>query len=106
MVFDPVFVAAGTVLPGLPAPVPEVITLIKARLRQRNLQLDLSGTSNVPGSLLTIHAGPDANGTVLGQVLVTADGWRLRTAVTANLTSVTIVSSTGATLANQPVQVR
>ncbi|MEW6719720.1 MAG: hypothetical protein AB1346_04640, partial [Thermodesulfobacteriota bacterium] len=106
MVFDPVFVAAGTTLPGLPAPVPEVITIAKARFRQRNLQIDLSGTSNVIGSTLVIHAGPDASGPILGQVLVDAGGWRLRTVATTNLNSVSIVSSTGATLLNQPVQVR
>jgi hypothetical protein len=106
MVFDPAFVAAGTALPGLPAPVPEVITIAKARFRQRNLQIDINGTSTAIGSVLAIHAGPNASGPVLGQVLVTADGWRLRTVATTNLTSVTIVSSTGATLANQPVQVR
>lgn len=105
--FDPALIGVGTTLPGVPAPVTEVITMTKARFDRRKLQIDLAGTSNSIGSTLVIHAGPDATGPVLGQVVVDPLGaWRLRGTTTVNLTSVTIISSTGGTLLNQPVQVR
>jgi hypothetical protein len=78
----------------------------RARFDQRRLQLDLQGDSNLEGNTLTIHAGPTATGPVLGTALVSNGRWRFRGTVTSNVTSISIVSSTGKTLENQPLQVR
>lgn len=86
----------------------ETIAFSQARFDTRRLRLDLRGDSNFPGSTLTIRAGTTAQGTVLGTVVVPANGrWSFRGTATANVTSVTVVSnSAGATTVTQPLQVR
>lgn len=86
----------------------DTITLRRAiRLNLRRLQLQMEGTGNAPGSILTIHAGPTAGGAVIGQARVGIDGrWFFRGTARTNLTSISIVSSSGGTLLNQPVQAR
>jgi hypothetical protein len=85
----------------------ETIVVNRALFNTRNLRLDFRGTSNAPGTSLTIHADT-ADGPVLGTVLVGADGrWSFRGTSTVNVTSVTLVSnSAGATSITQPLQVR
>lgn len=85
----------------------ETITIDRARLNNRNLRLDLRGTSNFPGTSLTIHAGA-ADGPVVGSVVVGDNGrWSFRGTATANLTSVTLVSSSNSgTTVTQALQVR
>ncbi len=84
----------------------ETLALRRAQLQLRRLQLNLQGTSNIDGTTLTIHAGPTADGPVLGQARVAKGRWSFRGTTTTNLTSISIVSSSGKTLLNQPVQVR
>jgi hypothetical protein len=86
----------------------ENFTPTRARLDLRRLQLEVQGASNFEGTTLTIHAGPTANGPDLGTALVSNGRWRFRGTVTSNLdvTSISIVSSTGKSLLNQPLQVR
>ena len=104
----------GQVLTSSPATVTvtilpvETIAFRQARFDTRRLRLDLQGTSNFPGSTLTIRAGTTAQGAVLGTVVVPANGrWSFRGTATANVTSVTVVSnSAGATTVTQPLQVR
>ena len=104
----------GQVLTSSPAPVTvtivpvETIAFSQARFDTRRLRLDLRGTSNFPGSSLTIHAGTTAQGAVLGNVVVDGNGrWSFRGTATANVASVTVVSnSAGATTVTQPLQVR
>jgi len=78
----------------------------RAQFQLRRLQLNLQGRSNFEGTTLTIHAGPTAGGPVIGQARVVNGRWSLRGTTTTNLTSISIVSSTGKTLLNQPTQVR
>ncbi len=84
----------------------ESITVSRAQFQLRRLQLNLQGRSNFEGTTLTIHAGPTAGGPVIGQARVVNGRWSLRGTTTTNLTSISIVSSTGKTLLNQPTQVR
>jgi hypothetical protein len=86
----------------------ETITVDRANFNTRNLRLDLRGTSNFPGTILTIHAGAAVSGPVIGTVPVDDRGrWNFRGTATANLTSVTLVSnSAGSTTVTQPLQVR
>lgn len=86
----------------------ESITVTQARLVLRNLRLTVQGTSNSPGSTLTIHEGATVTGPVIGQAVVDAGGaWRFRGNVTSNITRISIVNNaTGATLLNQAVQAR
>lgn len=85
----------------------ETITVDRARFSARRLRLDLRGTSNAPGSTLTIHAGNSAEGSVIGTVLVGDAGrWSFRGTATTNLTAVTIVSSPGQTTVTETLQVR
>jgi hypothetical protein len=77
----------------------------RVRFDQRRLQLDVQGDSNFEGTTLTIRAG-SATGPVLGTALVSNGRWRFRGTLTSNVTSISIVSSTGKTLLNQPLQVR
>jgi hypothetical protein len=86
---------------------PDVVTLKKARVDLAKLAIEVEGTDNTPGSILTIHAGATADGPVLGTVLVAADGvWRFRGRITSNLSRISITSSNGGTLLNQPVQLQ
>jgi hypothetical protein len=86
----------------------ETITVDRANFNTRNLRLDLRGTSNFPGTTLTIRAGATASGPVIGTVPVDDRGrWNFRGTATANVTSVTLVSnSADATTVTQPLQVR
>ena len=96
----------GLVTVTVAAP-PDIITLKKARVDLQKLSIEVEGGDDVPGSILTIHAGATAGGPVLGTALVAADGvWRFRGRITSNLTRISITSSNGGTLLNQPVQVR
>jgi hypothetical protein len=96
----------GLVTVTVAAP-PDIITLKKARVDLAKLAIEVEGTDNVPGSILTIHAGATAGGPVLGTVLVPADGvWRFRGRITSNLSRISITSSNNGTLLNQPVQVQ
>jgi hypothetical protein len=86
---------------------PDIITLKKARVDLAKLAIEVEGTDNTPGSILTIHAGATADGPILGTVLVAADGvWRFRGRITSNLSRISITSSNGGTLLNQPVQLQ
>ncbi|MEZ4601114.1 MAG: Ig-like domain-containing protein [Syntrophotaleaceae bacterium] len=85
----------------------ETITVDRARFDTRRLRLDITGTSNFPGTILTFHAGDTAAGAVLGTAQVSDTGrWRFRGTATTNITAVTIVSSTGNETVNQALQVR
>jgi len=83
----------------------ETIAVTRAQFQLRRLQLNLQGTSNIDGTTLTIHAGPTAGGPVIGQARTVKGRWSFR-GTTTNLTSISIVTSTGKTLLNQPVQAR
>ncbi|WP_305042807.1 Ig-like domain-containing protein [Geoalkalibacter sp.] len=104
----------GTVLTSGPAEVTvtivpiENITVDRSRFDTRRLRLDLRGTSNFPGSILTIYPGETAGGTPIGTAVVGDTGrWSFRATATANLTDVTLVSnSADATTVIQPLQVR
>jgi hypothetical protein len=84
----------------------EKIVLSRSRIQLQHLRIHLQGTSNVEGTTLTIHAGPTAGGPVIGQARVANGRWSFRGTITTSLTSISIVSSTGKTLQNLPVQVR
>jgi hypothetical protein len=89
-----------------PVPVVEAITITRALLRA-NLRLDVRGTSNVEGSILTVSVR-DANGnsTELGTAVVRNGRWSYRGTATANVTNVTVRNlETGATI-TQPLTVR
>ncbi len=95
-----------TVVPVVPD---EAITIGKARLALNKLRWDLSGDSNRPGSTLTVYAGPTISGTPIGTAVVSNNGkWRLRATTTTNpnVTSISISSSAGGQLLNQPLDVR
>jgi len=84
----------------------ESITVTRARLDLRKLRLDVRGTSNLPNTVLTIHAGTSVEGAILGQVATAGNGrWSLRGTTTSNLNNITVVSPNGTT-ATQTVQVR
>ncbi|HEX9833403.1 MAG TPA: Ig-like domain-containing protein [Mycobacterium sp.] len=86
----------------------ETIALRKARLDLRRLQFDIQGTNNIDGATLTIYPGATAAGTPIGTALADRGRWSLRTTATSNpnVTSISIRSSNGGTLLNQPLQVR
>jgi hypothetical protein len=85
----------------------DIIVLKKARVDLAKLAIEVEGTDNVPGSILTIRAGATATSPVIGTVLVPADGvWRFRGRITSNLTSISITSSNGGMLLNRLIQVR
>lgn len=90
-------------------PPAEQITFNRARFNTRNLRLDLTGTSNRLGSVLTIYPGTTTTGTPLGTATVGDNGrWNLRAAITnPSLTSVTVLSNVaGAVPVTQPLDVR
>ncbi len=84
----------------------ETVTVTRAQFQLRRLQLNLQGTSNIDGTTLTIHAGPTTGGPVIGQARSARGRWSFRGTTTTNLNSISIVTSTGKTLLNQPLQVR
>ena len=95
-----------TVIPVTPD---EVVTVSRARLSLNKLRWDISGDSNMPGTTLTVHAGPTTDGDVIGTASVANNGkWRLRATTTnnANVTSISIGSSTGEEFNNLPLDVR
>lgn len=84
----------------------ETLAVSAAQLDLRKLQLNIKGTSNANGNQLTIFPGAATTGTPIGTALVSGGKWQFRGTATTNLTSISIVSSTGKTLLNQPVQIR
>ncbi|KIH77779.1 hypothetical protein SAMN05660860_01276 [Geoalkalibacter ferrihydriticus] len=95
-----------TVIPVTPQ---EVVTINKARLSLNKLRWDISGGSNMPGTTLTVYPGVQASGEAIGTVVVANNGkWRLRATTTnnANVTSISIGSSTGEEFNNLPLDVR
>jgi hypothetical protein len=86
----------------------ETIALDKARLDLRKLRWDIKGTSNFDGTVLTLYAGPDTTGSIIGTVQVDGGKWNFRGTATSNpnVTRISIQSSTGKELLNQPLQVR
>ena len=87
----------------------EIITVASARLRLNQLRWDIRGTSNIPGSVLTVYAGPAASGEMIATITVPNNGrWRVRATTTTNpnVTSISVVSSTGAQLLDQPLRVQ
>jgi len=86
----------------------EVIAVTRAQFDQRKLEWNLQGTDPLDGVTLTIHAGANLGGPVIGSVLVNGGRWKLRTRATSNpgVNTISIQSSTGKILLNQPVQVR
>jgi len=93
-------VVTATVIPV------EAIALNKARLDLRSLQYDIRGTANIDGATLSIYAGAAATGTPIGVAVVDRGRWSLRTTATSNSSRISIRSSNGGTLLNQPLQVR
>jgi len=72
----------------------EVIAFTQARLDTRRLRLELAGSSNFPGSTITVYRGATATGTPLGTARVGANGrWTFRATVTTNLAQVTVRSN-------------
>lgn len=92
----------------VPAPVVvDTITLTRARLEQRRLRIDLAGTGNVPTAVLTIYPGASATGDPIGQATVDRRGrWSFRGTAQTPFSRISIVSSEGGALLDQPVQVR
>jgi hypothetical protein len=86
----------------------ETIAVTSARLDLRKLRWDIKGTSNFDGTTLTLYAGPDTTGAIIGTVQVNSGKWEFRGTATANpnVTRISIQSSTGKELLNQPLQVR
>jgi hypothetical protein len=84
------------------------MTVDRAELDLRRLTWNIKGTAT-PGAVLTLHEGPNLGGAVIGSVLAAADGrWQFRgralTAPTVN--SISVVSTTGSQLLNQPLRIR
>jgi hypothetical protein len=84
------------------------MTVDRAELDLRRLTWNIKGTA-APGAVLTLNEGPNLGGAGIGSVLVAADGkWQFRgralSAPTA--TSISVVSSTGTQLLNQPLRIR
>lgn len=86
----------------------ETITVTRAQLDLRRLLWNIQGQDNIEGATLTVHAGPTLAGPVIGRALVTKGRWQLRSRATTNpgVTSISIQSSTGKVLLNQPLQTR
>lgn len=87
----------------------ETITVSRAELDLRRGQWNIQGTDSVAGSVLTIHAGPTVGGAIIGSAVVQADGrwqFRGRSTTATNVTSISLESSTGNVLLNQPLRVR
>ena len=86
----------------------EVITIRRSRLDLRRLEYEFQGNANIDGATLTIYPGPTAAGAPLGRAVVQQGLWRLRTTATSNLNvnSISIVSSNGGTLLDQPLNRR
>jgi hypothetical protein len=84
------------------------ISVGRARLDLRRLAWDIRGQSGFEGATLTLHAGPTAAGPVIGTALVANGRWRLRATTTTNpnVGSISITSSNGSALLNQPLQIR
>lgn len=93
---------AVTVLPV------ETITLTRVQFDLRRLLWNIQGGDNIEGATLTIHAGPTTAGPVIGRALVTKGRWQVRSRATTNpgVTAISIQSSTGKVLLNQPLQTR
>lgn len=87
----------------------ETLTVQAARLDLRRLLWDVAGTSNSEGATVTVRAGSTGSSPVIGTAVVSAGAWRLRTGTTVantGVTTVSVVSSTGAVLLAQPLRVR
>jgi hypothetical protein len=86
----------------------ENLTTTRAELDLRKLEWNIQGASALNGTTITIHAGPTATGPVIGTTLVNGGKWTYRGRATSNpgVSSISLVSSTGRTLLNQPLRVR
>ncbi|HKI50640.1 MAG TPA: Ig-like domain-containing protein [Geothermobacteraceae bacterium] len=86
----------------------ETIAVTRAQFDRRRLQWEIRGTDNIDGLTITVHAGQTAAGPVIGTALVNGGNWQLRTRATSNpgVTSISVVSSSGATLLNQSLRIR
>jgi hypothetical protein len=87
------------------------LALGRAELDLRRLLWNIRGTGTTPGATLTLVAGPDLTGTLIGTVLVDAAGkWQFRgpalNAPAADVTGISISSSAGGELLNQPLRIR
>ena len=90
---------------------PDILSVTRAEFRTRDSEWRISGTSDVPGSLITIIIGNTLSGTVLTQVIADALGqWEYRVEpsdAAPNATrAISIQSSSGGTLINVPLNVR
>lgn len=87
----------------------ETIAISRASLDLRKLRWDVRGTSTIDGTTLTIHAGPTLDGPVIGAAQVNRGKWTLRVTNTTNpgnVNRISIKSSTGFELLDQPLAVR
>jgi hypothetical protein len=83
----------------------ETLAITLARFDVARLRLDVRGTSNFEGAIVSIHSA--TGGTPLGTAVVANGRWRWRGTVTGDVSRVSVVSSTGkASLVDQPVQAR
>lgn len=91
--------------------VADILTVTRAEFRTDDSEWRISGTSNVPGSIITITIGNTLSGVVLTQVIANALGqWEYRiepSNVAPDATrAISIQSSSGGTLLNVPLNVR
>jgi len=80
----------------------------RAELNLRRLNWNIRGTG-APGATVTLHAGPDLAGAVIGSALANGSGnWEFRSRVRTvpAVTSISVESSTGDQSLNQPLKVR
>lgn len=86
----------------------EILATTRAALDLRKLELNIQGTSTLNGSTITIHFGSTTAGPVIGTALVSGGKWIFRGRATSNpgVSSISVVSSTGKMLLNQPLRVR
>lgn len=86
----------------------ETIAVTRAELDLRKLEWNLQGTSNTNGTTLTLHAGPDLTGAVIGLATVSRGKWQFRgrAFTNPNATSISVQSSTGTALLNQLLRIR
>jgi hypothetical protein len=83
----------------------ETLVVDRASLRSNNLRLDLRGTTNSSGPL-TIYAGGDTNGTVLGTAAARNGRWSFRGTGTSVIDTITVATPNNATTVTSAVQVR
>lgn len=87
----------------------ETLSVTRAEVRVRTSTWSVQGGGTIPGNIVTIYAGPNLDGQLVGASVVGADGrWAFngRAQFVPGTTSVSIVSTGGAQLLNQPLRVR